>query len=62
MNTTTIAALARHALTALAGAAAVRYNIDGQTVTAIVSGLSAAAGLAWSLWAKRSKADSTAGS
>jgi len=61
MNTTTIAALARHALTALAGAAAVRYNIDGQTVTAIVSGISAAAGLAWSLWEKRQRAVTSSG-
>lgn len=56
MNSDIISALARHALTALAGAAAVKYSIDAGTLNAIISGLSAAAGLAWSLWDKRSHA------
>lgn len=56
MNSDIISALARHFLTALAGGAAVKYSVDAETANAIVSGLSAAAGVAWSLWDKRRRA------
>lgn len=61
MNSEIISALARHALTALAGAAAAKYSIDAGTLEAIVSGLSAAAGVVWSIWDKRKKAPGAAG-
>lgn len=53
MNSEIIAALARHILTGIAGAAAVKYSIDTDAVNAIVSGLSAAVGVAWSILDKR---------
>ncbi len=52
MNAAMIAALARHILTMTAGGFAVKYSIDGGTVEAIVGGLSALAGVAWSLFDK----------
>ena len=53
MNPAIITAIVRHLLTTIAGAAAVRYSVDGVTFDAIVSGISAAAGVAWSIWDKR---------
>lgn len=55
MNSTIIAALVRHLLTALAGGAAVKYGIDGSTIDAIVGGAAALAGVAWSIYDKRPK-------
>jgi hypothetical protein len=55
MNATIIAALVRHILTAIAGAAAMKYGIDGADVDAIVGGAAAAAGVAWSIYDKRPK-------
>lgn len=55
MNATIIAALARHLLTAVAGAFAVQYGIDGATMDAIVGGAAALAGVVWSIadkWVK----------
>lgn len=57
MNAQIVAALVRHALTAIAGGFAVKYGIDGGTIDAVISGASAAAGLAWSVWDKRRRAD-----
>ena len=53
MNSAMITALVRHILTGLAGGMAVRYSIDGAALDAVVSGVSAAAGIAWSLLDKR---------
>jgi hypothetical protein len=53
MNSTMIAALVRHVLTALAGGFAVKYGVDGGTMDAVVGGVAAAAGFGWSLWDKK---------
>lgn len=55
MNATIIQALVRHFLTAIAGAFAVKYGVDGGTIDAIIGGASAAAGLGWSVYDKRAK-------
>jgi len=55
MNAALIQALTRHILTAIAGGFAVKYGIDGGTIDAIIGGASAAAGLGWSVYDKRSK-------
>ena len=56
LNAATITALVRHILTAVAGGLAVRYGVDGDTMDAIVGGLAALAGVAWSIYDKRSRA------
>jgi hypothetical protein len=53
MNATIISALVRHLLTALAGGFAVKYGIDGDTMTAIIGGASALAGVGWSVYDKK---------
>ncbi len=53
MNAMIIQALVRHILTALAGAFAVKYGIDGSSIDAIVGGASALAGVSWSVYDKR---------
>lgn len=53
MNATIIQAVVRHVLTAIAGGFAVKYGIDGGSMDAIISGLSAAAGVGWSVYDKR---------
>jgi hypothetical protein len=55
MNSTIIAAVVRHVLTALSGGFAVKYGIDGGTLDAIVSGAAALAGVSWSLWDKKAR-------
>ena len=55
MNATIIQALVRHILTAAAGGFAVKYGIDGGTMDAIVSGVTALVGVAWSIYDKRQK-------
>lgn len=47
-----ILGLVRHALT-IAGGYLVARGVDGATVEAIIGGVTAAAGLAWSAWDKR---------
>lgn len=49
-------ALARHFLTALSGALALKYGIDGASMDAVIGGLSAAAGIGWSIWDKKQPA------
>jgi hypothetical protein len=49
-----ILGLVRHALT-IAGGYLVARGVDGATVEAIIGGLTAAAGLAWSVLEKRSR-------
>jgi hypothetical protein len=56
MNATLIQAVVRHLLTALAGGFAVKYNVDGGAIDAIISGAAALAGMGWSIYDKRSKA------
>jgi hypothetical protein len=53
VNATIVQALVRHLLTAVAGGFAVKWGIDGGTIDAVVSGASAAAGVAWSIWDKK---------
>lgn len=53
MNATIIQAVVRHVLTAIAGGFFVRYGVDGAMQDAIVGGLSALAGLGWSVYDKR---------
>lgn len=53
MTASIMASLVRHILTAVAGGLAVKYQIDGATVDAIIGGTAAAAGLIWSVLEKR---------
>ncbi len=50
-----IQALVRHFLTAVAGGFAVKYGIDGGTMDAIVGGVTAMAGVGWSIMEKRKR-------
>lgn len=52
INATIIQALVRHLLTAIAGGFAVKYGIDGGTMDAIIGGVSALAGVGWSVYDK----------
>ncbi len=56
MNAMIIQALVRHLLTALGGAFAVKWGVDGETLNAIIGGAAAAAGVGWSVWDKRRSA------
>ena len=56
MNATIVQAVVRHVLTAIAGGFFVKYGVDGAMQDAIIGGLSAVAGLAWSIFDKRSRA------
>ena len=53
MNATIFQAIVRHFLTAIAGGFAVKYGIDGDTMNAIIGGVSAIAGVGWSIFDKR---------
>ena len=53
MNATIIQAVVRHILTAIAGGFFVKYGVDGGTQDAIIGGISAIAGLGWSVYDKR---------
>jgi len=55
MNATIVQAVARHVLTAVAGALFVKYNVDGATQDAIIGGISALLGLGWSVVDKRAR-------
>lgn len=56
INATIIQALVRHILTAIAGGFAVKYGVDGDTMNAIIGGVSAIAGVGWSIFDKRNQA------
>lgn len=56
MTTGIVAGVTRHILTAIAGVFAAKYTIDGATLDAIVSGLTALVGVAWSVWDKKKAA------
>ena len=56
MNSAILQSLIRHILTAIGGALAVKYGVDGDTMNAIVGGASALAGVAWSVYDKRQPA------
>lgn len=45
----------RHFLTALAGGFFIKYSVDGATQDVIISGLTAMAGLGWSIYNKKDK-------
>lgn len=53
MSATIVSALARHVLTGLAGGFMVKYGVDGATMDVIIGGLSALAGVGWSIWDKQ---------
>ena len=53
MNPTIVQAVIRHILTAVAGGFFVKYGVDGGTQDAIIGGLSALAGLGWSVYDKK---------
>jgi len=55
MNSAIVAATARHLLTAIGGAYAMKYDVDGASLDAIVGGASALIGVVWSLWDKRQR-------
>ena len=55
MNATIIQAVVRHILTAIAGGFFMKYGVDGGTQDAIIGGISAIAGLGWSLYDKKQK-------
>lgn len=55
MNPVIVQALVRHLLTAVAGGFAVKYGVDGSTMDAIVGGLTALAGVGWSVWDKKAQ-------
>lgn len=57
MNQAVIQAIVRHVLTAAAGGMAVKYGVDGSAIDAVIGGAAAAAGLGWSIWEKRTKAE-----
>lgn len=56
MNAEMVAALVRHALTAVGGLMAARYGVSGADMDAIVGGAAALAGVLWSLYDKRRRA------
>lgn len=56
MNSTIIASIVRHLLTAIGGAFAVKYGVDGSSLDAIVGGASALAGVTWSIYEKKAAA------
>ena len=56
MNAEIVAALVRHALTAVGGLMAARYGVSGADMDAIVGGAAALAGVLWSLYDKRRRA------
>ena len=53
MNATLVQAVVRHILTAVAGGFAVKYGVDGSTMDAVIGGVSALAGVGWSIYDKR---------
>lgn len=53
MNATIVNAIVRHLLTALAGGLAVKYDISGETLDAVIGGAAALAGVGWSVYAKK---------
>lgn len=53
MNATIVQAVVRHVLTAVAGGLFVKYGVDGATQDAVIGGISAVVGLAWSIFDKR---------
>lgn len=56
INATIIQAIVRHFLTAIAGGFAVKYGVDGDTMNAIIGGVSAIAGVGWSVYDKKRQA------
>ena len=53
MNATIVQAVIRHILTAVAGGFFVKYGVDNSVQDAIIGGLSALAGLGWSVYDKK---------
>jgi len=55
MTGTVLTAITRHLLTAIGGVYAMKYDIDGASLDAIVGGASALVGVAWSIMDKRKR-------
>lgn len=53
MSKEIVQGILRHLLTGVGGALAVKYQIDGATIEAIVGGVVALVGVVWSIRAKR---------
>ena len=53
MNAQIMAALARHILTAISGGLFIKYGVDGGAAEAIIGGVSALAGVGWSISDKK---------
>lgn len=48
-------AFVRHFLTGVAGAMAVKYGVDGETLDLIIGGVTALVGVTWSIYDKSKK-------
>lgn len=55
MDAAVVSALARHLLTAVGGAYAAKYDVDGESFEALVGGLAALVGILWSVYDKRTR-------
>lgn len=55
MNQTIVTAIARHLLTTVGGGFLMSFGITGTALEAVVGALSTLAGVAWSLYDKRSQ-------
>ena len=55
MTGTVLTAITRHLLTTVGGAYAMKYDIDGASLDAIIGGASALAGVVWSIMDKRKR-------
>lgn len=53
MSKEIVQGILRHLLTGVGGALAVKYQIDGATIEAVVGGIVALVGVVWSIRAKR---------
>lgn len=53
ITSTMVQAIVRHLLTAIAGGFFLKYGVDGATQDAIIGGITAAAGLGWSIYDKK---------
>lgn len=57
MSAAVLQALTRHLITAVGGALAARYGIDGQAIDAIAGGVAVAVATAWSVYDKKRRGE-----
>jgi hypothetical protein len=55
MNSTIVQAIARHLLTTVGGGFLMSFGLSGTALEAVIGALSTLAGVAWSLYDKRSQ-------